>query len=466
MLSPLEGCYAKTDVTILADFNRGQFPQLNENPWLSPRLRTHLGLLSAEEFHHLQFGRLTHFLNTPQVYITRSLVVNDQPQEPSPFWRLIEAFGRATARDHMVKDHVATSDKASTSSSILKDGASKNDGSTLFVKGQWLEMVRPMSHLMDPSILSPSSMPLPQALLSTVKVPSHLMPKRLSVSGLQLLARDPYGFYIRYILGLYPTPQFARPPNDQDKGILLHHLLHQFQRLGAMEVGLSTSQILSIRDRVINQLFDALPKGFLNESWKAQALGVIDAVTKHIYDLYHDLENTLHWVTWSEHSGAMNLRLRVNDGQKMTTQTMGGGGTKEEVIDLEIWAIADLIIKKSDQLHLIDYKTGMLPTKKELDQGYYWQMPLEGLIALMGGFSNVTVESASDFVNLWFFKLSSRAPYLEATPLAVDDFVQWQDRLIDFLMPYYDKDDLFFPKTLQHGVCLGRSDPYKGLRRQ
>jgi ATP-dependent helicase/nuclease subunit B len=75
---------------------------------------------------------------------------------------------------------------------------------------------------------------------------------------------------------------------------------------------------------------------------------------------------------------------------------------------------------------LVDYKTGSLPTKKEIEAGYAPQLPLEGAILRDGSFAAVTGAPAT----LEYWRLTGGVPVGRRCPVGGDDPAE----LIDFVV--------------------------------
>jgi ATP-dependent helicase/nuclease subunit B len=66
---------------------------------------------------------------------------------------------------------------------------------------------------------------------------------------------------------------------------------------------------------------------------------------------------------------------------------------------------------------LVDYKTGSLPSKKEVKWGYAPQLPLEGAILRDGSFGDITGASAT----LEYWRLSGGVPVGQRWPISDGD---------------------------------------------
>ena len=92
-----------------------------------------------------------------------------------------------------------------------------------------------------------------------------------------------------------------------------------------------------------------------------------------------------------------------------------------------ITAIADRIDRRGDgELVLIDYKTGALPSKREIDDAIAVQLPLEGAIAQDGSFDGLSGRVAA----LEYWRLSGGEPAGERRKIGGDDPAAVIDRAV------------------------------------
>jgi ATP-dependent helicase/nuclease subunit B len=92
-----------------------------------------------------------------------------------------------------------------------------------------------------------------------------------------------------------------------------------------------------------------------------------------------------------------------------------------------ITAVADRIDRRaSGELVLIDYKTGAVPPKREIDNAIAVQLPLEGAIARDGSFEGLSGRAAA----LEYWRLSGGEPAGEHHPIGGDDPAALIDRVL------------------------------------
>ena len=83
-------------------------------------------------------------------------------------------------------------------------------------------------------------------------------------------------------------------------------------------------------------------------------------------------------------------------------------------------AIADRIDElKGGGLNILDYKTGRIPTSKQVDSGHALQLLLEGLIAQKGGFTGIKRDDVRQTI---YWQLGCKK--LEITPKKEEDLIE------------------------------------------
>src|SRR5690606_5608821 len=69
--------------------------------------------------------------------------------------------------------------------------------------------------------------PVPFASRPCPAPPLDSRPRRLSVTEIETLRRDPYAIYARRVLGLRPLEPLIRDPGAAERGSLFHEILHR-----------------------------------------------------------------------------------------------------------------------------------------------------------------------------------------------------------------------------------------------
>ncbi len=77
--------------------------------------------------------------------------------------------------------------------------------------------------------------------------------------------------------------------------------------------------------------------------------------------------------------------------------------------------------RETGGMSIIDYKTGSPPSNKAVAAGYAPQLPLEAVIARMGGFSELADGSSIPIAEMSFWKLSGGDPAGKEHPIKVKD---------------------------------------------
>lgn len=288
-----------TDFMIITGLEEGTLPRtIDHDPWLSPMLRRTLGLATPDELIGLQaqdfFISLT---GAPYILLSRCTSENGTPLLASRFW-------------HQVDHEKQPLDEASV------DYASNYIADIALPKVQ-------------EGYLQP---PCPDTTLK---------PKKLSVSAIKLLMEDAYGFYAKYVLGLYRLWRFDEDAESLIFGQLLHNALDAYVKVGYV---FAPSHSTFLQTFVLHHFKDTA----LTPMQKQRVLG---------------------FCTWLSHNTAPSeIATEVRLEKSIT---LGD-------VTFTIYGTADRIDFLDDQLHIIDYKTGAPPTQKAIAAGYAPQLPLEG----------------------------------------------------------------------------------------
>lgn len=203
-----------------------------------------------------------------------------------------------------------------------------------------------LRHLETPPPIKSSSPPKPTP-------PINARPHIFSVSDIETWIKDPYGFYARKILNIRPLHSFEETPTSADFGSLVHKLLEK-------AMGTSPPSILTMGTAFeTTAFFKALSEGE-KYFWKAHLLDLlerflIEHAQRHSLKTLHEVDVTFELCMGdiAEHPFILNGRI-------------------------------DRLEVESDHLHIIDYKTGNLPSFENIENGTTPQLPLLGMMLKYG----------------------------------------------------------------------------------
>lgn len=172
-------------------------------------------------------------------------------------------------------------------------------------------------------------------------------PDRISISGIEKLMENPYGYYAQYILGLRKLDPIDYNLSNKEFGTAIHNTMRLAQPYIAEE------EYISEFKKIFSKEIGAYANSIIARNFW---LPRIEKIAKWV------------WQYESEHKDEIK---EVQKEQKLNY----------EFDDINVFAIADRIeYLKNNNVKVIDYKTGNLPQKNEVDSGIYPQLPIEGLI--------------------------------------------------------------------------------------
>jgi ATP-dependent helicase/nuclease subunit B len=181
--------------------------------------------------------------------------------------------------------------------------------------------------------------------------PVDVRPKKLSVTEIETWLRDPYAIYAKHILKLRPLEALDEPVGPLERGNILHKALEEFVKAG----GGSADQLIALADALFEQA--GIPKAVL-AVWRPRFLGAAQA--------FVDFER--------ERRGA----IAASHLEKRGALELGG---------FTLTGIADRIdILTSGRAAILDYKTGAVPSAKQVEQLLSPQLPLEAAMLAEDGF--------------------------------------------------------------------------------
>ena len=341
VLGPIEARLQHFDVMILGEVNEGIWPSSPAaDPWMSRPMKRDFGFPQPEKAIGVLGADLAQFMGAKQVYLTRAERVEGTPMLKSRWWMRLETVLKALQIDIETLE-----------AKIFEQTAKNLDEPLEFDK-----------------ISSPEPRP-----------PLKARPRELSASGVEMLMRDPYSIFAKYILRLKKLEDIERELTMADFGNLLHGILEDFNNRYPNSFPAGGKEELLALGR---QKFEQDPK--LAEK-KAFWWPKFEKMIEHLATLEEKYRPQIAKV-YNEVRGRFELDLP------------GGIFT--------LTAKADRVDQTKDgKINIIDYKTGKARGVKEVTLGFAPQLPLEGIIAQKGGFEGI---AAADVESLRYWQLSRK----------------------------------------------------------
>jgi ATP-dependent helicase/nuclease subunit B len=351
--TPEKARLLKSDTIILGGINDGIWPPpAGENPWLSPDMIKDIGLPAPEAGIGLAAHSFVQMVSNPNVLLTRAMRSGDAPTVSSPF----------LTRMMMV---------------LRSAGLEEN-----FEKKTRLLDIHVAMH--TPTQVVPVDPPAPTP-------PVARRPKKLPVTAVEALMRDPYSVYVKYVLQLRQKQPLDASPGVADRGTFTHDALDTF--IKKYPDGMpdnAEEELLRIgRETFKSRMNNPTVRTFWWPRFERIAKWFVAFETER---------RTVSKALGTEVQG----KLEIDTGDGIFTLT----------------AIADRVDRDAnDQLMMIDYKTGNVPSQKSVALGFSPQLTLEALIAFTGGFDGIDAE---DVGKLQYWKLSGGRKAAEVTEVKGD----------------------------------------------
>lgn len=374
---PLEARLQRADLIVLGGLNEGTWPpEPAADPWMSRPMRQKFGLPAPERRVGLSAHDFAQALCAPEVILTRAERVGGAPTVPSRWLLRLDAVLAAAGLGELPRDR------------------------------RWLEW--------HANFDRPAETPAPQPPPAP-RPPLAARPRELPVTAVEMWRRDPYALYAQRVLRLRALDPIDADPDAADYGTVVHRALDAFLRdcpSGALPADAPARLLAAGRIAFGDALKRPGVWGFWWPRFQRIAAWFVaqEAERRRLLDR-----------AWHEVSG----RLQIDAPAGPFTLT----------------AKADRIDRQTDgRLVLIDYKTGTLPSAREVEAGFAPQLPLEGAIAAAGGFAGV---AAGEVLALLYWRMSgSRVPGEEraAAPKtdAADLIRAAQDGLRDMVVAFDD----------------------------
>lgn len=359
ILGLLEARLLDFDLVVLGALDETIWPQASDpGPWMSRPMRREFGLPSPE----LRIGRVAaDFLLTAsasrRAVLSRAARRGGSPAVPARWLTRLDTFLKG-------QHGLALTPEPSA---------------------EWARL------LDQPADITPCRRPAPSPARAA-------RPERITVSDVAMLIADPYAFYARRILKLAALDPLEQEPGAPDYGNLIHAAIHRFLNGLPPPSGPGSWP----GEDTARPLWDAAAQWALAEAALRPAVAALWAPRlARIGGFIRALEaqqrgNLL--ATWPELTASV------------TVKRPGGSFTLD--------ARADRVDRRLDgTLRILDYKTGTVPSKREVEAGTAPQLPLEAWLAEQGAFRGVPPGAVAA---LEYWRLTGADPAGEVRALALD----------------------------------------------
>lgn len=386
----LEARVAQADLVILGGLNDPVWPGTEApDPWLNRAMRRQVGLPPPERATGLSAHDFQQAAAAPRVVLSRALRDGEAPTVGSRWIvRLLNLLGGLGLEgDAAVSDMTAR-------------GAS------------WLALARQLDRPAAP--VAPARRPAPIP-------PADARLEALSITEVERLIRDPYAIYAKRILGLRKLDPLGLEADERIRGNALHKVVEVFceRYPGALPQDAARVFVDTAREVLAGQV----PWPATRVFWLGRLARIAD------------------WFVETE--------ARRRDGAQVAAREVWGE-RHLQTPPLRLYGKADRIDRRADgTLAIYDYKTGNLPTEKQVEY-FQKQLLVEAAIAAEGGFEGLEPATTSRTA---YIKLSEKGALSglgeeKETPLTPEEI----DRVwLDFsaLVASYAAPDQGFPSRVR-----------------
>ena len=282
-------------------------------------------------------------------------------------------------------------------------------------QSDWPLLARRLS---APAAVTPIGRPKPRP-------PVELRPRSLSVTRIEKLIRDPYAIYARYILALEPVKPVSSLPDPARRGIIFHAAIGDFLSQFPKDLPANAAQELERQGRRHFAQIADYPA--LVSFW------------------WPRFRHVAAWIAAQEPDWRAGVERVVAECDGAITFPVAGS-------DFTLSCRADRIDLMADgSARIIDYKTGGVPSLKEVDVGLAPQLTLQAAILAHGGFRDVPSRQTDA---IWYVQLSGGNPAgdvedLKKLPTPVSQLAESHlAELQKLLARYASQGQPYYPRTI------------------
>ncbi len=341
ILSPIEARLQHFDCVVLGDLTLGSWPAGKFSPWFSRNMFRNMELPFEEDSISLAAHDFAAQLHQKEVYITHAQYNSGEPLIESPFVSRVRAFYKAVAGAEMLPDET------------YHNMVAELDGNN----SQRKKTVKPAP-----------------------KIPSHASIKKLSVTKIETLLKNPYAIYASEILKLRKLDDLEKEPDHKEYGTFVHKALQNFTEAHLLNAEKINKELFVQTVQATYEEFDKLNQA--SASWVMQ------------------LNNMASWFVELEQEDVRQL-------QDIKAEISG----KMQMGDFILTCKADRIeLARGNIVNIADYKTGRYPKQLHVQRLISPQLLLEGLMVKHGGFDGIDSNYKLGSIVYYNFSFSENGP--------------------------------------------------------
>ena len=360
------------DLVIMGGLTDGVWPAATDpDPWLNRRMRRDAGLLLPERQIGLAAHDFQQAIAAKEVILTRARRDAEAETVPSRWLNrlcnLMEGLPERRGPEALALMRARGQEVLDLARALERPGAT----------------------------MPPAPRPSPQP-------PVAARPKRLSLTRISTLIRDPYAIYAQYILGLRPLDPLRHEPEDRERGTAVHKILEVFvkERPAAETLAEARLRLLATAETVLHA---ETPFPSARILWQAR----LERAADHL--LAQD----------AKHDGTPVL---IEEKGQIAVGTSG----------FLLFGTPDRIDRLPDgRLHLIDYKTGTPPSEAQ-QEVFDKQLILAAAMAERGGFAEL---GRAEVARITYIGLGAGEKAVESAVTAEGLAGQW-DRFVQLIDLY------------------------------
>ena len=352
----LEARLQTVDRLVLGGLVEGVWPpETHGDPWLSRPMRHDLGLDLPERRIGLSAHDFAQALGAPEVILSRAAKLAGAPTVASRFVQRLAAVAGKERWD-----------------AALERGA------------RYTALARQLDEAATPQ---PATRPAPTPEFAA-------RPRRLSVTEIEDLLRDPYTIYAKHVLKLTPLDEIDTAPGAADRGTVIHNALAEFDKTFPAQLPDDPVRALD-RDRreALQAACPTFPKA--RAFWWPRFQRIAQWFARF------DAERRAGLKSFASRSAAASQFHSATTASRCRCAPTASS------------ACAD------GRYAILDYKTGAPPTEPQVRTGLSPQLTLEAAILRQGGFKGIAAGGSVE--ELLYVRLRGGADPGEEMPIDFKD---------------------------------------------